>query len=109
VELPVGDVAEVVTVRVAEPDPPEIEVVLRVLVIVEGTLAVRVTVPVNPLVAVTLTLNVPEAPAITLRVVGLTDKVKSELPPPEVEVESRRGEMQPAINNSSNAATTRNV
>lgn len=65
------------TVRVEVPEPPRIEVGLRVAVSPADGLAVRATVPVNPLSPVTVMVELAVEPAFTLRLVGLALIVKS--------------------------------
>ena len=85
----------VVTVRTAEPEPPEIVVVSKPATMFEfEEEALSDTVPVKPLTAETLMVKVAEAPAVIIWEVGLADKENSELlPPPLVDPTVRRGEI----------------
>jgi hypothetical protein len=59
------------------PEPPVIEVGLRVAVRPADGLAVRATVPVNPFTGVTVMVEVAVEPAFTVRLVGLALIAKS--------------------------------
>jgi len=50
---------------------------LRVAVRPDDGVAVRLTVPLNPLTAVTVMVDVPDAPTLTVMLVGLAAIVKS--------------------------------
>jgi len=77
VELAVGVVPEVVTVRVVVP-APVIVAGLNVAVAPDGSpVTVGVTVPLKPLTAVVLTVYVVLAPATTVCVAGAGTRVKS--------------------------------
>jgi len=65
------------TVSVEVPEPPVMLVGLRVAVRPAEALAVRATVPVNPLTGATVIVAVADAPAFTVKVVGLAVMVKS--------------------------------
>jgi len=65
------------TVSVDVPVPPAMDVGLRVAVSPADGLAVRATVPVNPLTGATVIVDVADAPALTVRLVGLAVMVKS--------------------------------
>ncbi len=58
------------------PDPVTL-VGLRVAVRPAEGFAVRLTTPLNPFTAATVTVDVPEAPALTVTLVGLAVMVKS--------------------------------
>jgi len=63
-------------VRVDAPDPVTL-VGFRAAVRPADGFAVRLTTPLKPLTAVTVTVEVPEAPALTVTLVGLAVMVKS--------------------------------
>jgi len=83
VTLPDGVELEVVTVKVAEPEPPVIVVVSKLETTFEvAAEELSVTLPVKPFCAVTLIVYVPLDPAVITWDGGLADNVNSEFPPP---------------------------
>ena len=95
VTLPDVEVLAAETVRVAEPDPPVMVVLSKLVVMfVLEEEALSETVPVKPFTAVTLMAKVAEPPAVITWEVGLADKLNSELlPPPPVPFTVRRGDI----------------
>ena len=95
VTLPDVEVLAAETVRVAEPDPPVMVVLSKLVVMfVLEEEALSETVPVKPFTAVTLMAKVAEPPAVIAWEVGLADKLNSELlPPPPVPLTVRRGDI----------------
>lgn len=95
VTLPDVEVLAAETVRVAEPDPPVMVVLSKLVVMfVLEEEALSETVPVKPFTAVTLMAKVAEPPAVITWEVGLADKLNSELlPPPPVPLTVRRGDI----------------
>ena len=109
VTLPDGVELEVVTVKVAEPEPPVIVVVSKLETTFEvAAEALSVTVPVKPFCAVTLIVYVALAPAVITWDVGLADSVNSEFPPPVpglLPTVVRRGEMTQPFATTNRIAT----
>lgn len=94
VTLPDVEVLAAETVRVAEPDPPVMVVLSKLVVMfVLEEEALSETVPVKPFTAVTLMAKVAEPPAVITWEVGLADKLNSELLPPPVPFTVRRGDI----------------
>jgi hypothetical protein len=95
VTLPDVEVLAAETVRVAEPDPPVMVVLSKLVVMfVLEEEAFSDTVPVKPFTAETLMAKVAEAPALITWEVGLADKLNSELLPPlPVPFTERRGDI----------------
>lgn len=112
VALPDGVALVVETVKTAEPEPPEMEVVSKLAIMFEPAVEeLRETVPVKPFTAVTLIVKVAEAPAVMTCDVGLADSENSEFPPPPVvEPTVRRGEItQPSAKISKSASNKVNL
>ena len=110
--LPDVEVLAAETVRVAEPDPPVMVGLSKLVVMfVLEEEALSDTVPVKPFTAETLMAKVADPPAEITWDVGLADKLNSELlPPPPVELTLRRGEItQPFVMINRLATNTANL
>ena len=107
--MPVGVEVAVETVRVDEPEPPVIEVVLKVACIEEDApVALRRTVPLKAFLGATVTLKLAAAPAVTVCEPGLTDSVKFAVPL-LFDVVSRLGEITHPASERSRSKLTNTV